>query len=200
MKVLCPSCGQRFNTSEPQSGDFELRGRYENTPVVKCLKCGQLAFLRLLRRRADPVPADVATHLKREWAAWTSPYATAIRWAEREERREAYRASVGESGPPYEGPGVKIPAWWYFWPAGHDESLDLNRVVFLEENMPPELHRLSLAELTEVGVQQIPGREGDRPSRSGLRRCAPSTLVRCGATGFRRGLHAPHRRVPRLLW
>lgn len=52
---------------------------------------------------------------------------------------------------------MKIPAWWYFWPAGHDESLDLNRVVFLEENMPPELHRLSLAELTEVGVQQIPG-------------------------------------------
>lgn len=56
------------------------------------------------------------------------------------------------------GAGVRIPLWWYFWPDGYDEeSTDMSRVIFLGENMPPELAGLSPSELQEVGVKQIPG-------------------------------------------
>lgn len=157
MKVTCPSCRQRFKTSERSSGDFELRGGYENKPVVKCLRCGQLIFARPFTRRVQAVPPDVATYLEEQWGAWTSPYETAMRYAEREERRQAYRGSVGETEPLYEGPGIPVPAWWYFWERGLDQGADINRVLFLPENMPPELEGKTVAELDELGLRQIPG-------------------------------------------
>lgn len=78
-----------------------------------------------------------------------------------------------------ETPGLTIPRWWYYWPDDSDAlyqaQLDqwrkdyavgtdypipireVNRTVFLETNMPPELEGLSVGELTERGVQMIPG-------------------------------------------
>lgn len=53
---------------------------------------------------------------------------------------------------------LRIPDWWYFWPDGHDEeTADMGRVIFLGENMPPELAGLTPTELREAGVQLIPG-------------------------------------------
>lgn len=54
--------------------------------------------------------------------------------------------------------GVRIPAWWYFWPEGYDvETADVTRAIFLPGNMPPELVGLGATELAAMGVQQIPG-------------------------------------------
>jgi hypothetical protein len=68
------------------------------------------------------------------------------------------------------------PNWWYFWPDAADEAYqadlaewrkthdgvrlrDVNRVVFLDQNRPPELTGLTPAELREQGVIILPGQE-----------------------------------------
>src|SRR5207249_4089920 len=110
--------------------------------VVKCGRCGHRALVSPVTRSVKPVPEALSTHLELEWTKSTSPYATACRYALREERRRAYRASTGgddEFGKSASGGGIgiPIPAWWFFWLEGLDEDADINRVVFLPENMPP---------------------------------------------------------------
>lgn len=87
-----------------------------------------------------------------------SPYATGVRWALGEERRrDAKIERCEEPDEPYEGHGVRIRAWWYCWLDGLDLRGDVNDMVFLEDNMPPELREVPASELGERGVRQIPG-------------------------------------------
>jgi hypothetical protein len=82
--------------------------------------------------------------------------------------------------PPAIGP--MIPQAWYYWPDEMDEAYqserrawhmnaarggegpaperDMDRCVFLDENMPVELRHLSEAELDARGVRGVPGQQG----------------------------------------
>ena len=91
-----------------------------------------------------------------------------------------------------------MPEEWYYWPDEADEAYqaqveqwrqdyaigndypppirDLNRIVFLETNMPPELQGLSVDGLIAKGVQRVPGSSaGDFIiSTTRFRRASPS--------------------------
>lgn len=103
-----------------------------------------------------------------EQADYRFKQALAARNAERETGRRAYIEGLTDAATirlpdRYQEAldqehGVRVPAWWYFWPEGYDEwTMDMTRVVFLPENMPPELIGKSPSELAAMGVKLVPG-------------------------------------------
>ncbi|MDQ2911374.1 MAG: hypothetical protein M3R39_10250 [Actinomycetota bacterium] len=91
-RVTCPHCGQRFKSSKPESGNFELQGRSGGKAIIKCEDCGNGMLVGLIGK-AQPIPAEAwAKHQAYMWEEFDSPEAQARTAAEVEEAVRPYRA------------------------------------------------------------------------------------------------------------
>lgn len=85
-RVTCPHCGQRFRTSNHDSGNFELQGRSGGRAIIKCEECGNGMLVGLVGR-AKPISAQAwAQHQAYMWKEFDSPEARARHAADVEER------------------------------------------------------------------------------------------------------------------
>jgi predicted metal-binding protein len=103
-RVTCPHCGQRFKSSKPESGNFDLQGRSGGKAIIKCGDCGNGMLVGLIGK-ATPIPAEAwAEHQASMWEHFDSPEAPARHTDEVDEviRRTANRAGLREAETPRE--------------------------------------------------------------------------------------------------
>ncbi len=76
-RVKCPSCGQAFDTSKPDSGNFELQGRSGSKAIIRCDDCGNGMLVGLMGRAKAIPDSEWADHQTYMWDNFDSPEAKA---------------------------------------------------------------------------------------------------------------------------
>jgi hypothetical protein len=74
-RVTCPHCGQRFVSSDSESGTFELQGRVGSKAIIKCGDCGNGMLVGVFSK-AKPIPEQAwIEHQSYIWEQFDSPEA-----------------------------------------------------------------------------------------------------------------------------